>query len=230
MITTYARSLSEFLAYLERLDIKSSKAVFRGQDRRGGLLPGIARDDPSCNSKSLEIAMLGELDRLGASMLPPNLTQLDKLVFAQHHGMKTRLLDWSQSALTALWFACSGRGSGDAYVYALGSSGLEMTAGDYEVDPFELDSTKVFLPRMTSARVNAQHGLFTIHRFSVKSERFVPLEDAEATKDRLIEFVVPASERPKLLSVLNTNGVNARTLFPDLDGLCRHLNNGISHP
>jgi hypothetical protein len=39
----------------------------------------------------------------------------------------------------------------------------------------------------------------------------------------LSEFVVPADSRLPLLKSLDRNGISSRTLFPDLEGLCRYL-------
>lgn len=219
-----ASTLPEFVSHIESAELYLGNVVFRGQDCRGGLLPGIARKDPTLNTEEVEREMLGEFDRLGAPMIPPNMTLLDRMVLAQHHGMKTRLLDWNQNPLAALWFACSGRSPGHAFVYALDTDGLYLSPEEYARDPFKRDATKVLLPRMTNSRLHAQHGLFTLHRYSVKLGRFVPLEEIRTTKARLFEIVIPEDKRGDLLQSLDRNGINARTLFPDVDGLCRYLN------
>lgn len=219
-----ARTLPEYVSHVESAELLLGNVVFRGQDCRGGLLPGIARKDPSVNTEKTEREMLAEFDRLGAPMIAPNLTLLDRMVLAQHHGMKTRLLDWNQNPLAALWFACSGRTVGHAFVYALDTDGLYLSPEEYTRDPFKRKATKILLPRMTNSRLHAQHGLFTLHRYSDVAQRFVPLEEIRTTRARLFEIGIPKECRGDLLASLDRNGINARTLFPDIDGLCRHLN------
>jgi hypothetical protein len=168
--------------------------------------------------------MLKQLKLLGAAHLPTgNIETLDLLVLAQHYGLETRLLDWTTNPLAALWFACADRKPGDVFVYALEADD-HLDPDPYDSDPLKLLHTKVFQPRFNNPRIIAQQGWFTLHRFSAKDRMFVPLESSAAMKDSLTEFRIPENSRLEILQSLDRHGVSARTLFPDLSGLCQYLN------
>lgn len=223
MFSDTADSISDFVRIVETLPLISGFCVFRGQAPRQQLLPSISRKNPSVDTSDDERAMLRQLTLQGAALLPSQTTALDTLVAAQHFGMKTRLLDWTSNPLAALWFACSSRSEGDVHVYALSTHGM-MLEDAYDIDPFSLQATKVFQPRLNNARVLAQHGWFTIHCFSPRNGIWVRLETHETAKDNLMEIIIPAASRTRFLESLDRLGTNARTLFPDLSGLCQHLN------
>jgi hypothetical protein len=208
---------------IEEIPELNGFSIFRGQEVKRNLLPSIARRAPNIDTTDLEREMLRQMMLMGAALLPTEGSALDHLVLAQHFGMKTRLLDWSSNPLAALWFACSGQGKGDAYVYALPTRGL-LLEDAYSIDPFNVTATKVFQPRLNNPRVLAQHGWFTLHCFSPKNKRWVRLETHAAAKDELFEMVIPAKYKLKMLLALDRHGVSARTLFSDLGGLCQHLN------
>lgn len=225
--TKEIKSLSAFVNYCEGVDLFSTTVLFRGQGVKGGLLPGIARADPSRDTVGLERKMLSQFRSQGASLLNGGyLLDLELLVLAQHHGLKTRLLDWTTNPLAALWFACSSASEGDVYIYVLDSDSLQVE-DIYDKDPFTHNATRVFQPRFDNPRVLAQNGWFTLHRYSQGSKCFVPLERQKELGAELHEMVVPAAQRSFILSNLSRMGVHPRSLYPDLNGLAEHLN--LSH-
>ncbi|HHV7522379.1 TPA: FRG domain-containing protein [Burkholderia orbicola] len=109
-----ATNLADFLRLIDamvRVARKNDRPIhlFRGQEDESWLLkPGIARSQyAQLVKQDTEARMLAEFKHRGIPHLESTveLADADWLAIAQHHGMPTRLLDWTGSALTALWFA-----------------------------------------------------------------------------------------------------------------------------
>jgi hypothetical protein len=217
-------SIVDFVREADNYDLIAEKIIFRGQPKRGNLVPAIARSNRKVDTTELEKKVLEQLSLMGAALLPnPAPSPLDLLVIAQHWGLKTRLLDWTSNPLAALWFACADREVGDVFVYALEANSV-LVQDIYDSDPFDIPQTRVFQPRLNNPRIVAQHGWFTLHRYSQSDHMFVPLERNRGTKRLLTQIRVPNARRIDLLKSLDRHGIGSGTLFPDLGGLCQHLN------
>ncbi|MGO9544661.1 MAG: FRG domain-containing protein [Rhodomicrobium sp.] len=217
-------TFAQFIEETERHAENNEFSLFRGQGVKRHLLPRVARKDSKFNSTEIEKKMLSDLRRFGANFLDDShKDDWELLVVAQHYGLATRLLDWTSNPLAALWFACAADEDQAGYVYALEASSLLIPLHSKK-SPFDQSKTRVFQPCWNNARINAQHGWFTAHRYSERSGCFVKLEANPDVKEHLLEFIIPKQKREVMLKSLDRHGVNLRTMFPDLEGLCKYLN------
>ncbi|MBN2118490.1 MAG: FRG domain-containing protein, partial [Anaerolineales bacterium] len=175
MHTYKVRNLVDYLDLLGKL-CKTDDFLFRGLSRDFPLLPKLARLKYEVPIIEAEAGMLRELRRRSQPYLEfrPE-SDWDWLALAQHHGMATRLLDWSKNSLAALWFAVTQAASGqDGIVWILNTDGLEHVDSSSNVDPFDNTQIRVFRPRYITRRIGAQEGWFTCHPYDARTDIFTP--------------------------------------------------------
>lgn len=100
-----------------------SRSWFRGHSKvYGELVPGAFRKEYASLRPDIEFFMMREFKRKAfglTSNLPSKNDTLEWLFLMQHHGTPTRLLDWSENALIALYFAVNRNVSNDGELWAM---------------------------------------------------------------------------------------------------------------
>lgn len=150
----------------------------------------------------------------------------DVLVYAQHYGMVTRLLDWSKNPLIALWYACCNQDiktSSWVYLFVPPKDAF-LDSDARKLSPFSFGKTKVLKPTWNNTRILAQAGWFTVHQFSKKEKKFVALDNNSDYTKLIYAMKIPGNLKADLLKQLSLLGINHQTVCPDMLGLCKHLN------
>lgn len=250
----------QFIKSLDR-DLKSwpenSKPWFRGESGNAKpLTPKVADLHPN-----EEMYLLQSFRRKagGFANTPQRESEIDLWLFlAQHYGVKTRLLDWTEGALIALFFAVN-RGNPNPRVYMLNPHSLNNLAAKKfktEIEPpnfplswgnrdgenialawaLEKDRTDdigLELPIALPAtyqdhRMIAQRSCFTVHGKSLIGLDMLLNDKALNISDYLVTYKISPSRSPEITKQLFYLGISASTIFPDLDNLSRDLNYEVS--
>lgn len=202
----------------QKYNKESNRWVFRGQaDISWKLIPKVGRHGFNI---SLDKSFFESWKRRAREFTDTDYTNdWDWLTLAQHHGLPTRLLDWSVNPLVAAFFAIDDEevGDVDAVIYAYKT--LNYISKSDKEDPFEnfVDIVK-FKPSGITQRLTRQHGVFTVHN-PVKKD----LIDNLPAKDELERIIINKEYKKQLKFDLSYYGVNSMTIFPDLDGLSRYM-------
>lgn len=201
-------ALSEYKGY--------SQWIFRGHsDPSWKLIPKIGRP---LYSKSQEVKNFEAWKRRAAEFIANNsMNDWSWLAIAQHHGLATRLLDWSYNPLVAAYFAVSEQNDLDAKLFCYKC--LWEYKEEHGSSPFKITSTAKFKPIGVAPRISRQGGVFTVSATPKKQ-----IHELLAPNEKLVTLTIKAAYRNELLEELNFYNINQASLFPDLDGLSKHMN------
>jgi hypothetical protein len=206
---------------------KEGHWIFRGVGDLGfELIPKIGRKgarkhvsdgSPRPYSRTNENTMIEHFIRSA----PPYIkhapkSRLEWLAIAQHHGMATRLLDWTESLLVAAYFAIEswdqGRTPG---IYAVKDVPLVPKKHPENLD--KLPNVSLYYPPHISPNITAQRSVFTVHR--KPDQPFKPKGVERLVLKRHGTGTAAITYRLNLDAV----GINRASLFPDINGLAETI-------
>ncbi len=216
---TTAGGVASFAELHRKLESCGEDWIFRGHADAGWKLIPKAGRKPYLGH---EVALFDSWKRQAVGHVSSNLTSdWDWLAIAQHHGLATRLLDWSTNPLNAAYFAVKERRAGPAIIHAAKfGDRFNRSAETLFEHPLKCDGVVIFRPCGVVPRIIRQGGLFTVHGPPEN-----PLESLVSARIvELKQIVIAESYRPKLLAELARYGVNSASLFADLDGLSSYFN------
>lgn len=162
------------------------------------------------------------------------------LFLMQHYGLPTRLLDWSQSPLTALYFAVreSEFENQDGVVWGLLQTYLNkeqvgenqiLGIGNKFVKPLFDDAWKASSNVKGDGKVVAISAQHVDVRQMVQASEFTlhgtsqPINELQNADQFLINIKIPAAAKRKISQTLALFNITESYLFPDLEHLAKEL-------
>jgi hypothetical protein len=234
-------------------------AWFRGQgDATWRLTPKVWRVEPrqGVDPRKHETILAMNFRRQAPArygQCPGNLDFPGWLMLMQHHGLPTRLLDWSASVIIAIYFAVEDadldHANGALWILDPNALNLAQMHNKALLQPGDLhcelacslafneshvagyeEPVRPIAARFMEAAV-AIEPLEAHLRMLVQQSRFTvhgpncAIDDISGRVDFLRKIIIPCERKAELRSVLELAGTRRSTVFPDLDNLSKELSN-----
>lgn len=237
-------NLSSYLALLDFTLREKSSYWFRGHSSiEWELKPSALRHNDNVKVKScLEIHH--EFRRLSINKIlkaPALSEEFAWLGIAQHYGLPTRFLDWTQNPAIALYFAINDNLDSDGCVYLLNPFELNRSAvkqdrildGERdkalitkylslgpEVSKSKSLKTIAINPLYNSERISLQRGAFTLH-----GNKSFSLDDKQASS--LVCIKIKKEYKKSLKGELARIGIDRMSIFPEIEHVGLYLKEKI---
>jgi hypothetical protein len=227
--------LSQFTEYVESLP--KEFVLSRGQSREYDLLPSALRLDKNNNRKYSRADIQYFLNEFKVSShnymkFPSDIkNDYEWMVYAQHYGIPTRLLDFTYSHVVSLMFAVEDafqdEENHNAEVWFLNptelnnkfanrSEILNIANGEiFNLDNY--DGPVAIKARKLNDRINAQNGLFVYFQ-----DTNLPLNKMVDEKI-LRRLVIKGEYKKDILASLYSMGIGFTTLYPELPSVSKDI-------
>jgi hypothetical protein len=221
VVKIYSAGYHVFRGHADGINWKLEPSITRIPDDRE-FIP-ISQD---ISYRQLETDMFLRFKRLAYPYLKSiPKTTIDWLVLGQHYGLPTRLLDWTENPLVALFFSLIEIRDCESAVWII----LPNKWYTIDIDVESIDDIYLFLPQAIDNRIISQKGCFTIHPLPETLDRFIPIEEEILQKNisiqEVIKVIIPNDIKLKkhLFLQLVKMGFDFNFIFPDLIGLTKQI-------